>query len=126
MSTISTKLDTRGLDSLIRNSPEQIDEAVRATAFQIQALAQTLSPVLTGANRASIYVKTSKGKSGEPGDMGDFLPDVQQGEAVIGPSMEYSAYLEFGTSKMAAHPYLIPAFAQAHQLFAQNIKLVVK
>ena len=124
--TITVKLDTSGLDRLIQTAPEQIDKAVRATAFQVQGIAQMLSPVLTGANRSSIYTKTSKGTSGTPGAAGDVLPDVGMGEAVIGPSMEYSAFLEYGTSKMGARPYLTPAAEQAPKLFAANIKLVAK
>ena len=124
--TITVKLDTSGLDRLIQTAPEQIDAAVRATAFQVQGIAQMLSPVLTGANRSSIYTKTSKGTQGSPGDLGDVLPDVDICEAVVGPSMEYSAFLEYGTSRMAARPYLTPAAEQAPRLFAANIKLVAK
>lgn len=124
--TIITKLDTSGLDRLMKTAPEQIDAAVRATAFQVQGIAQALSPVLTGANRNSIYTKTSKGISGTPGELGDTFPEPNIGEAYVGPSMEYSPYLEYGTSKMAARPYLTPAAEQAQRLFKANIKLVVK
>lgn len=124
--SIEVKLDTKGLEALIKTSPEQVDTAVRATAFQVQGIAQMLSPVATGANRNSIYTKTSKGNVGSPGELGDILPAVGLGEAVIGPSMEYSFFLEFGTSRMAARPYLTPAAEQAQRLFAANIKLVVK
>jgi HK97 gp10 family phage protein len=124
--TVKVKLDLSGLEQLARTAPEQIDAAVRATAFGVQAIAQSLSPVNTGANRASIYAKTSKGTSGTPGNAGDVLPDVSQGQAVVGPSMEYSAFLEFGTSRMGARPYLVPAAEQAQRLFQENVKLVVK
>lgn len=124
--SIDVKLDTSGLDALIKTSPEQIDAAVRATAFGVQAIAQALSPYLTGANKNSIYAKTSKGNIGTPGDLGDVLPEAQIGEAYVGPSMEYSYYLEYGTSKMAARPYMTPAAEQAQSLFEKNIKLVVR
>lgn len=124
--SIDVKLDMSGLDHLIQTAPEQIDAAVRATAFQVQAIAQGLSPLMTGANRNSIYTKTSRGSSGTPGELGDILPAVGLCEAVVGPSMEYSAFLEYGTSRMAAQPYLTPAAEQAPRLFASNIKLVAK
>lgn len=124
--SIDIKLDTSKLDALIASAPEQIDAAVRATAFQVQGIAQGLSPVLTGANRSSIYTKTSKGAVGSPGDLGDVLPEVGICEAVVGPSMEYSFFLEYGTSKMAARPYLTPAAEQAPKLFANNVKLVAR
>jgi HK97 gp10 family phage protein len=126
MSAIEVKLDTRGLEALIKDAPEQLDTAVRATAFQVQAIAQSLSPIMTGANRNSIYTKTSKGNLGSPGELGDILPSVGLCEAVVGPSMEYSAFLEFGTSKMAARPYLTPAAEQAQGIFSRTVKLVMK
>jgi HK97 gp10 family phage protein len=123
--TIDVKLDTKVMDELIRMTPENADKALRATAFQVEGIAKGGSPVLTGANRNSIYTKTSKGNHGTPGDMGDILPNVSQGEAVVGPSMEYSAFLEFGTSRMAPRPYLTPAAEQAPALFEENIKKVM-
>lgn len=36
---------------------------------------------------------------------------------IVGTSIEYAAYVEFGTSKMAAQPYLRPA---VREVFAQD------
>jgi HK97 gp10 family phage protein len=120
--TIEVKLNTDGLDELIKESPLKVDAAVRATAFFVEAIAKTMSPVATGANRSSIYTKTSQGVNGSPGELGDILPGVQMGEAVIGPSMGYSVFLEFGTSKMPARPYLTPAAEQAPKYFVTAIQ----
>jgi HK97 gp10 family phage protein len=120
--TIEVKLNTDGLDRLIKEAPEKVDSAVRATAFFVEAIAKTMSPVATGANRSSIYTKTSKGVSGTPGELGDILPGVGPMEAVVGPSMGYSVFLEFGTSRMAARPYLTPAAEQAPKFFAAVIR----
>lgn len=119
-------LNTTGLDNEMKYMPEKVDAAVRGTAFQVQALAAVNSPRDTGANASSIYTKTSQGASGKPGDLGDILPEVKLCEAVVGPSMSYSAFLEYGTSRMAARPYLLPAAEQAPALFAANIKAVMK
>lgn len=135
MSDIVIKLDMRGLEDLIKTAPDQVDAAVRSAAFGVQALAQMASPVLTGANRSSIYTKTSQGINGSPGSLGDVLPDVGKLEAVVGPSMEYSARLEFGfigtdslgrSCHQAARPYLTPAAEQAGMLFGRFIRLVAK
>ena len=40
-----------------------------------------------------------------------------EGEARVGPCVDYAAYQEFGTSKMAAHPYLTPAFEKVRTKF---------
>jgi len=122
--TIEVKLNTDGLDKLIKESPLKVDQAVRATAFFVEAIAKTMSPVATGANRSSIYTKTSQGVNGTPGELGDILPAVQIGEAVVGPSMGYSIFLEFGTSRMPARPFLTPAAEQAPKYFETVIKQV--
>lgn len=120
--TIEVKLDNKRLLELIAQSPTKADQAVRATAFYVEALAKNASPYMTGANRASIYTKTSAGANGTPGDAGDILPNANIGEAYVGPSMEYSARLEFGfvgvdalgrSYNQAPQPYLSPAAAQA-------------
>lgn len=122
--SIETRLNTDKLKSLIKRAPLKVDAAVRATAFQVEGVAKILSPWMTGANRNSIYTKTSQGVQGEPGSLGDITPDVQIGEAIIAPSMEYSAFLEFGTSKMAARPYLFPAVEQAPKFFEENLSRI--
>jgi HK97 gp10 family phage protein len=118
----SIKLDTQGLQTYLMTMPLKVDEAVRATAFQIEATAKTLSPYDTGDNSASIYSKTSKGNSGTPGDLGDILPAVDICEAVIGPSMEYSAHLEWGTRRMPARPYMVPAAEGNARNFIDNLR----
>lgn len=67
--------------------------ALRAGATVISNRAKELAPVLTGNLRRSIAVTD--------GD-GEFVH--------IGTDVEYAIYQEFGTSKMAAQPFLRPAF----------------
>ena len=45
----------------------------------------------------------------------DYVRDQFSGRAewVVGTSVEYSVYVEFGTSRMAAQPYLRPAVEHA-------------
>jgi phage gpG-like protein len=133
--SIAVKLDTSGLKNLITTTPEKVDTAVRATAFQVEGLAKGASPYLTGANRNSIYTKTSQGNHGTPGDLGDVLPDADLGEAYVGPSMAYSARLEFGfigTDSLgrhyhqAARPYMTPAAEQAQAIFTRIIGTLFK
>jgi hypothetical protein len=137
--SIEVKLDNRKLLELIKKSPLKIDAAVRATAFDIQRIAvanaATAYNNITAANKASIYTKTSRGITGKVGEAGDQTPDVQIGEAIIAPSMEYSARLEFGfvgTDSLGRHyqqaprPYLTPAAAQTPQLFDKWIGKIFK
>lgn len=72
------------------------DATVKPLAGQIADDAQRLAPVLTGALMFSIRVEHTAGAS------------TAQVVAGGGP-VDYAAYQEFGTSKMAAQPYLAPA-----------------
>lgn len=42
--------------------------------------------------------------------------------AVVGTNIVYGAYLEFGTSKMAARPWLMPSFRKASEGVAKELK----
>lgn len=66
--------------------------AIRKGAFDIEAAAKAIAPVDTGALRASIGVTTSGPLT-----------------AAIGPTVDYAAYVEFGTRRMRAQPYMQPA-----------------
>jgi len=67
-------------------------EAVRKAALDIEAHAKVNAPVDTGALRNSITTEE--------------VDDLNQ---IVGTNVEYSIYQEFGTVKMPAHPFLIPA-----------------
>lgn len=71
---------------------------LRKTAFDIEADARALAPVDTGALRGSI--STSFAGDGRSGSM----------TAEIGPTVDYGIWQEYGTSVMAAQPYMTPAF----------------
>lgn len=71
-------------------------DAVYAGALVIENEAKLRAPVLTGTLRRSINTQVEN--RGE-------LRVV----ARIGPNTDYAAFLEFGTSRMAARPYMRPA-----------------
>lgn len=78
---------------------------VRRTAAAIEATAKTLAPVDTGYLRGSIG--------------SDITGDGRHGRmtAVIGPTANYGAYVEFGTSRAGPQPYMIPAAAHHEQAY---------
>ncbi|QLQ17343.1 MAG: HK97 gp10 family phage protein [Micropruina sp.] len=66
---------------------------IRKTAADIAAEAKRLAPVDTGMLRASIgYDVSASGLV-----------------AIIGPTVSYGAFVEFGTRRMAPHAYMGPA-----------------
>jgi len=113
MSDFNVRLDTEKLDEIAATLNLKLDQVLTMAAFEIEREAKVLAPVDTHALQNSIYTNTKDGGS-RPGDTKgqptEPLPQpTGQTVAVVGPCVEYGAYQEFGTSKMAAHPYLKPA-----------------
>ena len=74
-------------------------------AMVVQGSAIALSPVKTGNLRGSINFKV---------DSAD--------EARVGTNVEYAPYVEYGTRKMAAQPYLRPALDNNKKQIENMIK----
>ena len=74
-------------------SDEAIDRALEAIGLQAEGYAKMLCPVDTGRLRNSIT----------------HTVDVTGHKAIIGTNVEYAAYVEMGTSRTKAQPYLQPA-----------------
>jgi HK97 gp10 family phage protein len=115
------ELDTRKLNALIRKIPGNVADAVAATAFAIERQAKINAPVDTGALRNSIYSRVGKSggnhteaaasvASARPGTQMGVLPEPENATtAYVGPGVEYAVYVELGTSKRGAQPFLLPA-----------------
>jgi HK97 gp10 family phage protein len=74
------------------------DDLVRV-GLRVQSKARSYCPVDTGRLRSSIVMR--KGRDGR----GFFVE--------IGTNVHYAPHVEFGTSKMRARPFLLPAVAEA-------------
>lgn len=96
------------LDQASSKAEEMAKVAVKKTGFDTVAGAQALAPVDTGNLKNSIGV--------------DFDADEFGFEA--GPTAEYGAYVELGTSRMAPQPYLLPAFDRASEQFVKAIETI--
>ena len=73
--------------------PEQIEQALIAIGMTAETYAKELCPVDTGRLRNSITHEV----------------DMNEQAAIIGSNVEYAAYVELGTSRQHAQPYLRPA-----------------
>jgi HK97 gp10 family phage protein len=101
-------LDTRVLDRIIKQFPSESADIVAMTALQIEAKAKQNAPVDTGALRNSISSQ-----------------EIDRYTWHVGDGVEYGFFVELGTSRMSAQPFLIPALmsverwflAQWHKLF---------
>ena len=107
----------KGLDQWFRktdNKSKELEESVKSliaeTAYKIESDAKKLTPVDTGNLRRSI--KT------------DIKEDGLTAE--IGTNVEYAIYVEFGTSKQPARPYLTPAYVKQKKKFNDGLRDIVK
>ena len=139
MTLIVVKVNTRILDKLRHELRGRLENVVKKTAFDIEAEGKRGSPVDTGANRSSIYTTLSDGgdsyspaasaaRSQRPG-LPLQSPRSVEGdkiEARIGPSTFYGILLEFGTTTMAARPYMTPALERSREPFLAAIKAVIE
>ena len=87
----------RDLHSAAGRVGRDMANVIRKGAADIQRDAKILAPVDTGNLRNSISTTIT----------GDGRTNRMSAE--IGPTANYGIYLEFGTSKMRAQPYLFPA-----------------
>lgn len=65
----------------------------------------------TGATRKSISVNSSK---------------IDRFKYRVAPGTEYAAYVELGTRKMSAQPFIKPAFDDQKALFKRDLERLVK
>jgi len=81
----------RNFDSAIQ---KQVHRQLASWAADVKALARELVPVRTGHLRSSIYAK------------------INEWVAQIGAEATYALFVELGTRRMQARPYLYPAIQQ--------------
>jgi hypothetical protein len=85
-------------------------EAIKQIGERVLEYAQQSVPIKTGKLFSSLKV-----------EIDEALQSV-----TIGSDLDYSVYVELGTSKMAAHPYLVPALFQALSEYDSEIPALVE
>ena len=87
-------------------------KALTGAALVVEGAAKTLSPVDTGNLRGSI------------------THEVNPDHAKVGTNVEYAPYLEYGTVKMAAQPYLRPGLdnnrAAVNKIISETYRAAIK
>lgn len=101
------KKDTAKLDAILRNLGKNKSIATEQIANDVVDIAKGNAPVLSGALRDSVHVEK----------------DGDNHAVVVG--VDYGAFVELGTSKVAAQPYLGPAAAKVRRNLAKYYKKVV-
>lgn len=134
---IQATYEMKGAEKLRGELDGRGQAIVKKAAFDIERNAKERAPVDTGALRSSIYTVLGWGGSGYGKAKGDaqsrrkdakILTEIPaQGlEAVVAVGVEYGIYVEFGTRRMGAQPYLGPAVEKIRPEFEAAMKELVK
>lgn len=113
---IKCVLDTSRLMAIAAQIPGGVDTALDKVANDTLALAVQS---MEGEGHGMTYGTHVASAPGEPPavDMGHLKGSgfIRKGRGIriVGFSAEYAAHLEFGTVKMSARPFLLPAFVRA-------------
>lgn len=101
---------TSNRDLIEQASAEAIARALEAIGLQAEGYAKMKCPVDTGRLRNSIT----------------HTYDSFDQKAYIGTNVEYAAYVEFGTSKTKAQPYIKPAVVDHAEEYKQMVEYFLK
>jgi len=88
-----------------KEAQSKTDNFLLKVGANIERYAKMRCPVDTGRLKASINHEL-----------------VSPGLVIVGTPAEYASYVEFGTSKMSAQPFLRPAAEQAKSQFKGELK----
>ncbi len=88
---------------------QELSALIRKATLQVEAGAKLRAPVDTGLLRNSI-------QSTFEGDLA----------GIVFVGVEYGIHVEFGTTRMRAQPFLLPALEEVVQSFGGELKTVIK
>lgn len=88
---------------------KELSELVRTSALRVEAGAKLRAPVDTGFLRRSIQTQME-------GDL----------SAVVFVAAEYGIYVELGTTRMRARPYLLPALEEVARSIGGEVKQIIR
>lgn len=97
--TATVRIDQAAMAELLESIDGPVGKEILRRTLAVERAAKRLCPVDTGRLRSSITHEIQKDGRGLVG--------------VVGTNVSYAAYVEFGTSRMRAQPYLRPALAEA-------------
>lgn len=126
-------IETKKLDQIARSLNRNVQDVLEALAFDVEASAKQRAPYDTTALRNSIYTitKRSNGYDAASSAAANLRPGVSvephppvSGKVIarVGPCVEYGAFVELGTDKMSARPFLVPALEETAKTYASGKK----
>lgn len=116
MIALGVKVTKRNrIPELRRSLRPRAERILNNAAMQIASIARQLCPVDTGNLRDSIAIETFSGHR----------PGFGVAKRVVVGEF-YAPFVEFGTSRMAAQPFLYPAFAAVKPNVIREMEKIAK
>lgn len=106
---VTIEIRSNRLTRLAERLHARAAEEVAAAAIGCQSIAKVLVPKDTGALARSIVAEPESPLSW-----------------VVGTNVEYAPFVEYGTYRTPAQPYLTPAAEQVRQPFIDNLRAAVE
>lgn len=130
-----TKVTIEGLDELkakfkqLQHATQGqiLENAVLAGCLPIMNAAIERVPIKSGNLKRSIHIGGHSNLSDTTGtDVGIGVKKPTQVNLRVGTNVEYAPYVEFGTNKQTAKPYLRPAYDENKELAIEEIKQTLR
>lgn len=120
---MNISISIEGIDAVISALEAK---AVEVNAKLPQGIAQGCE-IVKGEAKAICPVSTEATRPGGPhGELRESIIAQAAGTTgTVGTNKEYAAYVEFGTCKMAAQPYLVPALESKAEEVVQAIRAAI-
>lgn len=100
------EINGAALTELFESPSGEVAKDLQRRALQVERAAIRLCPVGTPESTGKKGYRGGRLRSSITNEIGT---DAQGLVATIGTNVEYAPYVELGTSKMAAQPFLLPA-----------------
>lgn len=102
--SVSIQVKDNRIPQLIAAYPDMVSEVIRKATFDIEREAKGICPVDTGTLRNSIN------------------SEVQDYTGVVSTNLDYAGYVEFGTYKKEARPYMMVAAQLVEPFFVRALE----
>jgi len=127
---------TKRLQSMPPDSTREVKKAIATSAFMVEATAKRA--IAQGKKSGKVYKRRGvfhrASAAGEPPatDTGRLISSISHQafldglQVLVGTATKYGKFLEFGTHRIAARPWLFPALKQNSKKIVQLIDSAVK
>ena len=122
----------------VKRTHEELSKLVRTSALRVEAGAKLGAVVDTGFMRASIYTVThnesnyaessadAQGKNPKGVILASASAPDDDLTAVVAVGAEYGIFVELGTTRMRAQPFLLPALEEVARSIGGEVQKVIR